>query len=705
MSDTGPPPSRIHALIIGINVYEHKGHKELKGCVPDAMAFMDYLTQDLGVPQDQIMCLLDKQATRKSILDAFQSHLINNVNIKHSDPIVVYFAGHGTRVAAPPEWHSNRGMCEMILPYDASWSNMREDIEKGIPPTERESFVHGIPDRTLGSLINKLHNLRGDNITVILDSCFSASGTRTTDTIRHSEVEVTPPNELDNKMHEPSSADTSTKSPPLEGRERRGPFAPDKGTHVLLAACLSDKTAREISVTDPTTGKNTTRGLFTFRLLEVLRACDLSIMSYCGLIYRVAEAMAAYAAQHPRMILQTPQCEGSNQDRLLFQTKFALSKRMFQVFPTDTRGEYLVKGGNATGIVAGTEFAVYPANMALGSDPVAQLVAIKVGPTKAILSTKEPEQFIEIPSEAYAQVARFRDNFIGVRILVVDRPQFNAAWEKVFSNLISLPIFVIWTQSKETSDIVLEPTQKGALLQSQAIAPLTQATARLLETEEGVETLTEILSGVVHFHYHLRRKNAEHPFQEKIGMQLLELEESSSIEVFKFPIYAPKENAADLFREYLATGGTVEITEDPQKQYGLMLTNDSGVDLFPYVLYYDPQDYSIACLYNPPEPEPFSPSIMGARVLPGIGALPIGYGSNGQPMRMKVPKNYTHDLGFFVMLVSTHWVDIKHIIQDSPFEDARETQDEVLDVDFGAWDTVTVGLLLSKPGCKVEAVK
>ncbi|KAF8596663.1 hypothetical protein BDV93DRAFT_480036, partial [Ceratobasidium sp. AG-I] len=153
---------------------------------------MDYLAQDLRVPQDQIVCLLDEQATRQGILDAFESHLINNANIKHSDPIVIYFAGHGARVAAPFGWHSSDGMCDIILPHDASWSDVRQDIANGISPAEREHFVHGIPDRTLGSLIYKIQAVKGDNITVILDSNFSGSGIGTTPATGYFGLEVAP---------------------------------------------------------------------------------------------------------------------------------------------------------------------------------------------------------------------------------------------------------------------------------------------------------------------------------------------------------------------------------------------------------------------------------------------------------------------------------------------------------------------------------
>ncbi|KAF8598117.1 hypothetical protein BDV93DRAFT_451584, partial [Ceratobasidium sp. AG-I] len=178
MTKAGLAIPRLHALIIGINKYKSPDRPNLHGCVADAESIITYLTHNLCVPQAQILCLLNEQATRQEILDSFRSHLINNSTIKHSDPIIIYFAGHGDSVAAPTEWYSSDGKCEMILPYDASWSDVREDIENGIPPDKRQNFVHGIPDRTLGALISELHQAKGDNITVILDSCFSGSGTR-----------------------------------------------------------------------------------------------------------------------------------------------------------------------------------------------------------------------------------------------------------------------------------------------------------------------------------------------------------------------------------------------------------------------------------------------------------------------------------------------------------------------------------------------
>ncbi|KAF8608026.1 hypothetical protein BDV93DRAFT_434690, partial [Ceratobasidium sp. AG-I] len=175
MAETGLTIPRLHALIIGINEYESPGRENLRGCVTDAMSMFSYLTRNLCTPRGQILCLLNEQATRQVIIDSFSSHLVNNPNINHSDPILIYFAGHGDSVAAPAEWYSSDGTCDMILPHDASWSNVQDDIENAAPPAKINNFVHGIPDRTIGALISKLHQVKGDNITVILDSCFSGS--------------------------------------------------------------------------------------------------------------------------------------------------------------------------------------------------------------------------------------------------------------------------------------------------------------------------------------------------------------------------------------------------------------------------------------------------------------------------------------------------------------------------------------------------
>ncbi|KAH7337332.1 caspase domain-containing protein [Rhizoctonia solani] len=142
-----PARSNLHALVIGINEYLH--HSHLKGAVNDANLFKSYLLNDLFVPETQITTLFDTQATRSQIIKAFQN-LATDQNIKHGDPIVIYYAGHGAEVQPPPSHHVADGSrVQSLVPQDAGTTNLSS---AAIPP---------IPDFTISSLLNRIANAKG----------------------------------------------------------------------------------------------------------------------------------------------------------------------------------------------------------------------------------------------------------------------------------------------------------------------------------------------------------------------------------------------------------------------------------------------------------------------------------------------------------------------------------------------------------------
>ncbi len=92
----------------------------LQGAVPDAQKFEKYLIDTLKVDKSNISTLLEGDATRKGIIDAF-TKLAENEKIKKDDTILIYYAGHGSQ-ALPPEWMTKKPACpehvELLLPYD-----------------------------------------------------------------------------------------------------------------------------------------------------------------------------------------------------------------------------------------------------------------------------------------------------------------------------------------------------------------------------------------------------------------------------------------------------------------------------------------------------------------------------------------------------------------------------------------------------------
>jgi hypothetical protein len=145
---SGQPP--LYALIIGINNYDGLKQHQLRGAVPDADAVEDYLKNELKVPSDHIRSLRDGQASRSEIIGAFKG-LQHDQRINEGDPILIYYAGHGTEVAAPEGWETGgRGKIEALVPQD--YNNVQGQE------------VHVIPDRTIGAYLDRIAEKHGDNI-------------------------------------------------------------------------------------------------------------------------------------------------------------------------------------------------------------------------------------------------------------------------------------------------------------------------------------------------------------------------------------------------------------------------------------------------------------------------------------------------------------------------------------------------------------
>lgn len=96
---------------------------------------------DLQVSEEQITCLLGAQALRSSIIQAFQD-LATNENINNGDPIVIYFAGHGTEIS-----YMDGSTFQAIIPHDYC-----------------EGSIYVIPDHVLGRLIEEIAKVKGNNI-------------------------------------------------------------------------------------------------------------------------------------------------------------------------------------------------------------------------------------------------------------------------------------------------------------------------------------------------------------------------------------------------------------------------------------------------------------------------------------------------------------------------------------------------------------
>ena len=109
-----PSYERSLAIIIGINDYS--GAPPLRYAVSDAQGIADVLKTRLDFPEENIHLLLDKQATRSSIIEHFMSLTGNGTG--PNDRVIFFFAGHGYTA------RSKRGEVGYLVPYDGNVSSL-----------------------------------------------------------------------------------------------------------------------------------------------------------------------------------------------------------------------------------------------------------------------------------------------------------------------------------------------------------------------------------------------------------------------------------------------------------------------------------------------------------------------------------------------------------------------------------------------------
>jgi hypothetical protein len=161
------PTSRKLALLVGINEYADSS-QNLGGCVNDAILQRQLLIHRFGFNPQDIVMVLDEDATRQGILDAFEEHLIKQA--KPGDVVVYHYSGHGSLVRDPDpiflDRRFNVGVNGTFVPTDA---NLPVDYP------EQGGTVADIMGHTLFLLMSAIQT---EYFTAVLDSCFSGAATR-----------------------------------------------------------------------------------------------------------------------------------------------------------------------------------------------------------------------------------------------------------------------------------------------------------------------------------------------------------------------------------------------------------------------------------------------------------------------------------------------------------------------------------------------
>jgi hypothetical protein len=344
-------------------------------------------------------------------------------------------------------------------------------------------------------------------------------------------------------------------------------------SHVLLAACRHNEVALE-----NTSMGSMVRGAFTRCLVDLLdREEDLTRMSYSALIENL-----------PSLENQHPQCSGKNRGRGLFGG-VVNHPRLLKL--SNHRGTYSTEAGSIQGVVPGTPFAIHAlGNIASLNSEIGILEADCVSTHSCTLRWRSGEKFA-IPPGAGALMLHWRPDANILKVFVNPPNNDVKSIEHVYSVV----------DYSESPDLTIHFTSGGAR-RLERLDPIMSKYARFLDISLEPH-LSDVLKGVSHFNFYLSQGNIGQLLKEQIEVVLhpLTLMQSGPNQISEEIIYMPDGDTSiplAVNRENIVFAAS----EDHDLFYGLRVTNNSDRHLFPYLVYFDPSDYSIQvrsrCLYS-----------------------------------------------------------------------------------------------------------
>lgn len=355
------PP--MYALLVGIDSYR-AGVARLRGCVADVEAVRALLTE--RVPGVEILMLTDQDATRAAVTAAFTAHL---GQAGPGQTALFWYAGHGSqRATAAAAGVEPDGLDETLVLYDS-----------------RDDGGRDLTDKELGALIAPVA-ATGAHVVIGLDCCHSGSGTRE------------PPIDGVRLRRAPTDL-RATVSPATAGATAGNP-APDgsgwevPARHVLIAACRSDQTAKEIPVA------GTSRGVLTVAFEHAFSGLDPA-ETYRDLLRRLraAPALAGVSQQTPQLEVVDAADYGA---RVFSGAVVARSAHYLAAWDDATRSWYLDAGavhGIPQDVADPAVVALYP----LGGDPVGPPVE-----TATVVRVLPHRSALRVPATTPARLERDR---------------------------------------------------------------------------------------------------------------------------------------------------------------------------------------------------------------------------------------------------------------------------------------------------------
>ena len=417
------------ALLIGIDLYPNLPGSDLSGCVADVMALSQLLNDRFAFPIENITILVDQQATRDSILGAFQD-LTERVG--KDDVVVISYSGHGSQVPSADGDEAD-GLDETLVAHDSG---------RGAYPNR------DIVDDEIQQRLRQL-GLTTPHITVIFDCCHSGSGVRDAFGDRSRGI---PPD-----LRVPAARARAASVRAVSAGQEQPGTAQEAGRprYVFISGCRDEE--RSYEYTAQTATGSCTHGALTYFLTRELSRATASDTIRDVFERASAQVTAARPAQHP-------QIEGNLNSAVLGVDSF---DPIPSVRLRDRRGpQVLLDAGLVHGITPGSQWAVYvPGSEKAGAaqHPLGVLEVKSVGPavSMAVIVSESSAAAITPGTRAVEQTRSFLASPLLVE-LAQPAPDYAAAMAELEAQLRDSRLVKLSTSGDATVRVYALPARLRA---------------------------------------------------------------------------------------------------------------------------------------------------------------------------------------------------------------------------------------------------
>ncbi|KAF8214404.1 hypothetical protein K438DRAFT_1001915 [Mycena galopus ATCC 62051] len=415
-------------------------------------------------------------------------------------------------------------------------------------------------------------------------------------------------------------------------------WASSATSHVLLAACRHNETAREFEYGD----KNSIYGRFTKEVITCLRRVPLENTTYAELLNHM-----------PVWSGQTPQCGGFKRDQLVFDRNYPATGR--RALPLTLKTAYgpdagilqsfRVDIGTVEGVVPGTEFAAHSGDNSFLCILVAD--SVKVGHATLVAKNMQP---VTIPEGSRAVVSDWKNDLMVLHVHVP--PEFPYVSDLFPTANITYQLNrrrYVQAQDPATADILVRAERQEIVIDHLAGTMIECQRETRFSVNGNTAHLPAVMDGIAHFNYFLERHNGSDPL-EAVTLEMHRL-------VGKYPGRKPDRSVG--LDGNIVVHGEVHLTAQADAKYGFTIRNMSPVDLFPYLFFFDPEEYTIKCWYSPTSMHDAAPLKSNSVVIVGMGS------ECAFEFPATLPRGVSSSFAFLKLFVSTEPLDLTWIRQET----------------------------------------